>query len=88
MDMMTLIGPIAALGGVYVVAPVVADAYRRFRGAKAVTCPENQRSAEVQLDVAQAAATAALGKPQLEVTSCSRWPERHYCGQECLAQLK
>jgi hypothetical protein len=87
MDMFTLVAPIAAVGSLYVVVPVVADAYRRFRGPKVVTCPENQKPADIQLDVAQAAATAALGKPQLEVTACSRWPQQHYCGQECVQQL-
>ena len=87
-SMLTLVAPIAAVGTLYVVVPVVADAYRRFRGPKSVICPENQKPAEIELDAGQAAASAAFGKPDLQVIRCSRWPERHYCDHECTSELK
>jgi hypothetical protein len=85
---LTVVAAIAAVGALYVVVPVVADAYRRYRGTKTVICPENNQATEIQLDTAQAAASAAVGRPDLRVTGCSRWPERHHCGQECVEQLR
>ncbi len=87
-NLLTAVVPIAAVGALYVVVPVVVDAYRRFRGPKVVTCPETHEPAEVHVDAAHAASTAAVGKPELHVVRCSRWPQRHYCAQECADQLE
>ena len=54
--------------------------YLRYRGDAAVRCPENHRPAGVRVD----AWHAARG---LRLTSCSRWPEKAGCGQECLSQI-
>ena len=83
---LAVIGSIAAVGGFYVVLPVVAGTYRRFRASRTVTCPDNQAAAEIEIDAMHAAASAAFGPPALEVTRCSRWPERRHCGRECLAE--
>ena len=87
MTLLPVIAPIAALGTLYVVIPVATDAYRRFRGAKAVTCPETRAPAEIRLDLNRAAISSAFGPPQLTVTRCSRWPERHYCDQACVNEV-
>ncbi|MFQ5666767.1 MAG: hypothetical protein ACE5I7_10090 [Candidatus Binatia bacterium] len=84
---LTHIAPIAAVGLLFVVVPVVAHAYTRFRGTKVVTCPESQAPAEIELDAARAATTAALGHSELRVAHCNRWPEHEQCGQECLNEL-
>jgi hypothetical protein len=83
----TLILAIAALGFVYVVVPVAAGAYRRFRGTKLPTCPATHAIAAVKLDAKHAALTAAVGAPDLRVKTCSRWPEHRNCGQECVREL-
>src|ERR1044071_7851601 len=59
----------------------------RYRGDRAIVCPENVRPAGVSVDAGRAALTALGGSPQLRLSSCSRWPERAGCGQECLAQI-
>ena len=82
-----LVAPIAAVGALYVVAPVMLDAYAHFRGAKLVICPETGEPAEIRVDAAQAAVTAALGPPDAEVRRCSRWPLREYCHEECVSQI-
>ena len=84
---LAVIGSVATVGAVYVVAPVVGATYRRFRGPRTVTCPEANQSAEVEIDAMHAAASAAFGPPALEITRCSRWPEREHCGRECLAEM-
>ncbi len=86
-NFVALVAPIAAVGAFYVVAPVMLDAYARFRGTKHVTCPETGGPAEIRVDAAQAALTAALGPPDAEVRRCSRWPLRHYCLEDCVSQI-
>jgi len=40
------------------------------------------------VDEGHAAATTALGDPELRLKGCSHWPEREQCGQECLSQIE
>jgi hypothetical protein len=63
------------------------SAWWKFRGSRVITCPENRRPAGVVVDARHAAATALGSAPELRLSSCSRWPERAGCGQECLAQV-
>src|SRR5512144_439621 len=63
-------------------------AYRRYRGARVIVCPETRAPAAVELDARHAAATDLFGDADLRLQSCSRWPERQDCGQECLAQIE
>jgi hypothetical protein len=83
----TIVLAIAALGVLYVFVPIAADAYRRFRSPRTVTCPETSAPADVQIDGVHAAITALDGPPLLEVKRCSRWPEHRHCGQACLEQI-
>ena len=80
-------GGIALAVLAYVLRPAV-SAYLRFRGSRVITCPETRAPAAVEVDARHAAAAAALGTPHLRLTSCSRWPERQGCGQECLKQVE
>ena len=64
------------------------NAWWKYRGRRVITCPENQRPAGVVVDVRHAAATALGKSPELRLSSCSRWPERAGCGQECLSQIE
>jgi hypothetical protein len=71
-----------------VVVPVSLGVYGRYRGTRLVTCPENESRAAVEVDARHAALTAVGGAPELRLTQCSRWPERHGCGRECLRQIE
>ncbi len=62
--------------------------YRKFRGTRVVTCPETRAPVAVELDAGHAAATNLTGEADLRLKSCTRWPERQDCGQECLAQIE
>lgn len=59
----------------------------KFRGDRVVTCPETRRTVGVKVDARHVAATSLAGSPQLRLSSCTRWPERADCGQECLSQV-
>ena len=61
------------------------EVYSRFREPKQVTCPEKGEPATVQVDAKMAAATAAVGLPELRIIRCTQWPCA--CGRGCLAQL-
>src|SRR6185503_10341548 len=79
---------VLAVVGLYLVVPFAAHAYLRYRGKRIITCPETRRPAAVQVDARHAALTAAISRPELRLKTCSRWPEREDCGQECLLQVE
>jgi len=60
----------------------------KYRGARLITCPENQRPAGVSLDSRYLAFHSLAGTPHLRLAQCSRWPERAGCGQQCLTQIE
>jgi hypothetical protein len=62
--------------------------YLRYRGTRVVTCPETNKPVAVHVNEHLAASTALEGETQLRLTSCTRWPEREHCGQECLSQIE
>jgi len=64
------------------------SAWLKYRGQRAITCPENHRPAGVVLDAKHAAATAFGKAPELRLSNCTRWPERAGCGQECLSEIR
>lgn len=78
---------IAVLAVVYVLAPIVAHVFFRFRRPRTVRCPETGVTAEVQLDARQAAFTAVPGPPRTHVVSCTLWPHRQGCAERCVAQI-
>jgi hypothetical protein len=62
--------------------------YFRNRGVQAVRCPDSGHSAHVKVDRKFAFWMALRGQEHSRLESCSRWPEKADCGQECLAQLE
>jgi hypothetical protein len=64
-----------------------ADAWK-FHGTMLVTCPENHKAAAVKPSLVRAVAGEFIKHPDLELTSCSRWPERLDCDQTCLFQVE
>lgn len=63
--------------------------YLAYRGTRVVTCPETGKPAAVEVDALHTATSlASVGRPLLHLASCSRWPERQGCGQECLGQIE
>src|SRR6266508_6367092 len=67
---------------------LIVRGYRRFRGARVVTCPETGKSVAVEVKAAKAAWNATFSEPELRLESCSRWPDRQDCAQECVAQIE
>lgn len=60
----------------------------RYSGARLITCPENRQYAGVRLNSRRVLASGLVSAPHLRLSSCSRWPERASCGQDCLSQIQ
>ena len=61
--------------------------YYANRGHQPVVCPDSKQPADVTVDRKFAFWAALRGQEHSRVESCSRWPEKGDCGQECLAQV-
>ncbi|HEU4479300.1 MAG TPA: hypothetical protein VFR80_12345 [Pyrinomonadaceae bacterium] len=59
----------------------------KYRSSRTVACPETGRPALVEIDALHASLTSLVGRPDIRLESCSRWPMKNQCGQECLANL-
>lgn len=85
-DPWIVLGGIAGIAVLYVLVPVVGDAFARFRHPRAVRCPETGTLAEVGVAAGRAALSAAYGDPDLRVERCSLWPGRQGCAQRCVGE--
>jgi hypothetical protein len=79
---------VLVLAALYFFVAPLAGTFVKFRGKRVITCPETRKAAAVDVDAGHAALTAVLGDPDLRLTTCTRWPERKDCGQECLLQIE
>lgn len=59
----------------------------KYRGTRAVDCPEMGRPALAEIDVLHASLTSVNGPPDIRLENCSRWSLNNQCGQGCLANL-
>lgn len=75
-----------ALGAAYLIYRVLP--VLKFRGTMLVTCPETLKPAAVKMAMGRAAADALRGPIHLELSDCSRWPERLDCGQDCICEIE
>lgn len=71
----------------YFVIRRIVPAFFKVRGAKTVTCPETGRPVIVAVDAIHATLTSTLGRPDIRLQDCTRWPLKRECGQECLVNL-
>jgi hypothetical protein len=79
---------LAGLGVLVIFGRRLAGAWMTYRGTRVVVCPENREMVTVKVDAGHAAFSAAQGRPDLRLESCTRWPEKGGCGQECLGQIE
>jgi hypothetical protein len=71
----------------YVVGLFIVRRYRRYDGQMVVTCPETNRPVGVELDAPMATLGDIVGRKELMLTECTRWPERADCDQACTLQI-
>jgi hypothetical protein len=87
--LIVLVIALAALGVAYVIHRLVLGGaeLRKLSGKMLVTCPETHKPAAVKVATGRAAVAAIAGKEHVELSQCSRWPEREGCDQACLSEL-
>ncbi len=61
--------------------------YFKNRGRQSVTCPDSNQPVNVEVDRKFAFWMALRGQEHSRLKTCSRWPKKGDCGQECLAQI-
>lgn len=77
-----------ALTVVYIYSRDSFRAWKQFRGARLVTCPETGTVASVKIDVAHAATTAFVeDAPEVRLKECSRWSTRGVCREPCIPTM-
>ncbi|HWR14982.1 MAG TPA: hypothetical protein VN577_09145 [Terriglobales bacterium] len=59
-----------------------------FRSPFYILCPETEKPAEITVDAKLAAHTRFAGHEEIRITSCSRWPDRRACNQDCSPQVQ
>ena len=72
---------------VYFAARHFIQASRRFGGERVIICPETGKQAMVEVDTGRAVLTSLVGRADIRIADCWRWPLNENCGQECLLQL-
>jgi len=82
------VGVLVGLGVLFVFMRRLTSALLVYRGTRVVVCPENREMVAVRVDAGRAARSATRGRPDLRLESCTRWPEKAGCGQECLGQVE
>jgi hypothetical protein len=84
-----VIAVLAVVAGLFFsrIIPAV-QTYFTYRGKRLITCPETLEKEVVDVAARKAAASVFIGDSTLRLDMCSRWPERHDCGQECLRQIE
>ena len=78
---------VLAAVGFYLVIRRAIRVFSRVQGARTVTCPESGKPVSVRVDASHATLTSTLGRPDIRLEDCSRWPMKGNCGQECLLSL-
>ena len=79
---------ILTAGAVFVLLPTMLTTLYEYREKKSVTCPEMGRTAEIGVDAGRAARSSMFGRLRLKVQSCTFWPERKGCHEDCLRSLE
>ena len=82
------VAALVGLGGLFLFGRRLVRAWLVYRGTRIVVCPETREMVAIEVDARHAALSAPQGRPQLRLESCTRWPERQACGQECLGQVE
>jgi len=79
---------IVVLAFIALAAIAFAKRYVKYRGKRVITCPETNCHEAVELDASLAAMSSLLDHTELRLSSCTRWPERQDCAQDCIRDIE
>jgi hypothetical protein len=82
------VAALVGLGTLFLFGRRLVRAWLTYRGTRIVVCPENHQMVAIEVDARHAALSVPQGRPRLRLESCTRWPERKACDQECLGQVE
>ena len=85
MDPWIVMPSLIAIAIVFVVLPIALGTYTAYRGPKTVRCPVDGQPAAIRVERGIAAVSAVAGVRAHCIASCSLWPGRVGCNEECLA---
>lgn len=74
--------------GVAVATLVILMVHHRRPKSNVIICPETLNSAEIQVDRMHQLYTLWRDQKETRLKSCTRWPERAECDQDCIAQVE
>jgi len=77
---------ILGLVAVAAVAVAITARWRRAAEVRVIRCPETGEKQAVKVDPRRAL-TQGMSEDAIQLTSCSRWPERQDCDQPCRKQI-
>jgi hypothetical protein len=60
--------------------------YAQYRGTRTIVCPQTHGHAVVRIDSLHALLTTIFASEKLRLATCSLWPERANCAQDCIGQ--
>lgn len=87
-EWMTGVAAVAVAIAAFLLLSGFLRAYRKWRGVRVITCPENHEPAAVKISAFEAAKEFAVaGEAHLHLKTCSRWPEMEGCDEACLNQI-
>ncbi len=89
--MLALLGIAAFLIGAAFFIGIAAVSYmsakREYLEPFSAICPETHNPVEIRVNGERAAKTRMAGHEQIEISACTRWPERSDCDQACAPQV-
>ncbi len=85
--LLLLLLAVAAMVSILMPLLYATQVYRSRRGRRQVTCPETREGVAVEMDALHCATTALQGTEYVRLASCSRWPEKKDCDQDCVYEL-
>lgn len=68
-------------------AALAVAAYIRMRGTRIVICPDSKEPAAVTVNATHSALSGVFDPADIQISTCSRWPEQHVCDQACTRQI-
>lgn len=87
-EWMTGVAAVAVAAAAFLLLSGFLRAFRKWRGVRVITCPENHEPAAVKVAAFDAAKEFAVaGETHLHLKTCSRWPEMAGCDEACLNQI-
>jgi hypothetical protein len=86
-SMLLVLGVFGTVVVFFVITTV--HAWWTYRGVHVIQCPETRKPAAVRVDTGHAALTVLTqDAADVQLASCSRWPERAGCDQACVPQIE